>query len=215
MAVPALQPRQPVLAPLGPPAQVGQLEEAQIGQAQRTDRQRLLLVGTGAVLGAAGLQQRAVEGAVQQVVAHLQFEGGTRSPAAPAARPDAGQLLRQADRRAVLHPHPPAKALQQRDGHRLGGDDGLDRLGQHLLQAGGRFRGEAFVQPLLGDLQADTAAHLANRPQRGLGGVQPTEDQRLHEVGTRHFALPLDEAGGAGGGIGDGTQDALHGGGYL
>jgi len=188
-------------------AQQGQVEEAQVGQAQRPFRQGAVRQRTFQVVGAAVQKRQLLQAAAGQLQAQLHLTGGgaVAGVAAAAAGQQRGQRGGQGNGRAVEDVGTP-EAAQQGQGQAGGGEGALQGLAQDVLQAGGGLGGEALVEPLAGDAGIQGRGDIAQVVQSGAGVIEPAEGHGLHEGRPAELAPAADEAGVGGGRVGAGGE---------
>ena len=118
-----------------------QAEVTQLGQAQGSRGQGLILKVGSTVIGASVLEERSGQIPGAQAQRHLDLEGG-RTLAGPAAGPgpDVGPDFWQGHDGSEEE-HYAAEALQERAGHRMAGHDSRHCLLQRLFQRGGSLLG--------------------------------------------------------------------------
>jgi len=206
----AVQPRQPVAVGGAEVGQDVQIEEAQIGQAQRAFGQGRVLDGRGALMSAPIEEQRPDQLTPAEIIAHPALEGsaGVHCCAPAAARPPRPQRVGQ-HKGGAIQQHHRAEALQQRDRHRVGRHHRLHRRPQQRLEEHRRRFGAALVQPLRADGHAHRRGRLGQVLPAGVRVGQPAEDQRLREQRPAHLRLPLHKARAPRQRVGRGGQQRL------
>src|SRR5262249_53500454 len=108
------------------------------------------------------------------------------APAATAG-PEGRELIRKHDGGTIQHIDAPRKALQERNGHRIGGHEVLDRRleqPREELDGGGS---EPLVESLRRDGNTYRAGHLRQLLYRCLGGAEPAKDHGLGELSARQL----------------------------
>ena len=146
-----------------------------------------------------------LEWAGDDLEANQQLQAGLSGLGVGAAAPREllGQLRRQTQAGAVVDHHA-GKPPQQGNGLRTGGDDLLRRRGHDAPEAIGGAGVETAIEALLGDAQ-----FVPQIIDRGLGIVEPAEDQGLDETGAGNRAPAPDHARVLGGLVGRRGKNGL------
>jgi hypothetical protein len=101
------------------------------------------------------------------------------------------------------------EALQQGSGHGVRGNDFLHGGFHGLLHIGSSLGREALFEALGSDWHAEGRGSLSQLLIGGIGLVEPSKDEALHELGAGELGAALHETGGLCGLVGDGGQNGL------
>src|SRR6266699_1728762 len=135
----------------------------------------------------------------------------TFSRCSTTALPARNQLIWQRDGTAVFE-HDRLKSAHQLQRHfPICLHDNTGHLLQNGMQEVGTCLGEAFVDRRICHLYLPQRRHRCKLLQASIGMTQPAKDQRLQQVCSAEFSLPLDTACLAGQDVGSLFEDVFQG----